>query len=486
LVPATRYAFDGTSATIQLEFSKTSGSGSKRDSAHTLAENLDIKASVEAATDQLVVKTKLEGSVAVNVNNSNSWSNFKTSDSETNASTGITLNKPGGSAIRAYNFAPVFYFAQDGTVKVVHAVDVLGNAAGRSFWASTYGQKPDPALNLPLRFEPDLTPDSNAWLVNTLNSRKKIRGFFLRKADLNPVTNDYDYLASAPTEGDQVRLEVRVYNYSTAQPANNVLVRFQVIGYNDATDTEVPFTSCPNGTVSSSGRCTIGETAVSLAPLATQPVAITWDTTGFGPLSVKGAKEYRIYVVLDPNNTINEIYEDDSVGGTSCSDPTKPDATMPCNPGQNNEGYGTIAIVRAPRLLAAAQAQAPHADVRLRKGAIAAIDAKRGTLFTDAVDAYLNRPLRIRVHAVTDVSDPQVYHLLVYKGNPKQGAEVIADKLLQGVDAEDGDYVWFEWTPGELGNVTLYAQLLEQEDDVIPGNGKRVLKVRVKPVPKER
>jgi hypothetical protein len=491
LVPATLLAFDGTSGTIQLDFSKTSGSGSQRESSHTLAENLDVKASVEASTELLIAKTKSEGSVAVNVHNSNSWSQLKTSDNETNTSTGITLNKPGGSATRAYNFAPVFYFAQDGTVKVVHAVDVLGNAAGRSFWASTYGQKPDPALNLPLRFEPDLTPFSSTWLVNPLNSRKKIRGFFLRKADLNPVTKDYDYLASAPTEGDKVRIEVRVYNYSTAQPADNVLVRFQAVGYNDATDTEVPFSSCPNGTVVSNGRCTIGETFVSLNPLAMRPVAITWDTSAFGPLSVKGAKEYRIYVVLDPDHTIDEIYEDDSVGGDKCSDPTRPGSTIVCNPGQNNEGYGTITIVRAPVLLAAqqvAQAEvttpAPHADVRLRKDALAAIDAKRGTLFTDAVDAYLNRPLRIRVHVVTDVSDAQQYHLLLYKGKPKQEAEVIADKLLQGVDAEDGKYVWVEWTPSELGTVTLQAQVLEQEDDVIPGNGKRVLKVRVRPAPK--
>jgi hypothetical protein len=52
------------------------------------------------------------------------------------------------------------------------------------------------------------------------------------------------------------------------------------------------------------------------------------------------------------------------------------------------------------------------------------------------------------------------------------------------VDAEDGKYVWVEWTPAELGTFSLQAQVLEQEDDVIPGNGKRVLKVRVRPVPK--
>src|SRR6185295_16201867 len=128
------------------------------------------------------------------------------------------------------------------------------------------------------------------WLVNTLTSRKKIRGFFLRKADLNPVTNDYDYLAGAPVEGDKVRIEARVYNYSTAQPANDVRVRFQVVGYDDATDSEIPFTTCTNGPdeeVLRGGRCTIGQTVVNLNPLAVKTAAIDWDTTGFGPLSVK-------------------------------------------------------------------------------------------------------------------------------------------------------------------------------------------------------
>jgi hypothetical protein len=482
LLPATLLAFDGTSGTVQLDFSQNSGGGSVRSSANTLAENLDVNVALEATAIVGGTGSSVSSTTEFNLHNSNSWSNVTTSDSETNASTGITLVKAAGNANRAYNFAPVFYFAKDGTVKVVHAVSVLGNAAGRSFWASTYGQKPDPALNLPLRFERDLTPFSETWLVNTLSSRKKIRGFFLRKAVLNTVTNDYDYLAKAPVEGDKVRLETRIYNYSTAQAVNNVKVRFQIIGYNDASDTEIPFTSCPAGTLLHNGRCTIGETFVSLDPLAMRPVAITWDTSGFGPTTLGGAKEYRVYVVLDPDNSIEEIYEGDSAGGATCSDPTNSGSPIACNPGQNNEGYGVIAIAHAP--LPQASNKPPHADARLRKGAIAAIDAKRGTLFTDAVDAYLNRPLRIRVHVTADVSDRQHYHLLVYKGDPQQGGEVIASKVLQGIDAEDGDYTWFEWRPAQLGNVTLYAQLLEQEDDVIPGNGKAVLKVRVKPVPK--
>ena len=358
LVPATLLAFDGTSGTIQLDFSSSSGAGAVRSRTHTLAENLDVTLAVKATASTPAASSSVSSTTDFNVHNSNSWSHIGTSDSETNTSTGITLVKAAGNANRAYNFAPVFYFAQDGTVKVVHAVDVLGNPAGRSFWASTYGQKPDPALNLPLRFERDLTPFTETWIANTLTSRKKIRGFFLRKPERNPITSDFDHLAQAPAEGGRVRIETRIYNYSTAQAANGVTVRFEVIGYNDLSDTEVPFTACPAGTALHAGRCIIGDTLVSLPPLGMERVAITWDTRGFGPQGSGTAKEYRIYVVIDPEHELDEIYEDDSAGGATCTDPTSPSGTTVCDPGQNNEGFGIITIVRAPLPMAANQAVA--------------------------------------------------------------------------------------------------------------------------------
>ncbi|MBI3798472.1 MAG: VCBS repeat-containing protein [Deltaproteobacteria bacterium] len=485
LVPPQLLAYDGTSGTIRLDFSKSSGGGSTRNSSHTLKESADVKISAKATVKSAFGGGgSIEGSVSWNVHNSNSWSTLTTGNSTTNTSTGITLQKSSGDPSRAYNFAPVFYYAQDGTIKVVHAVDILGNAAGHDFWARTYGQKPDPALNLPLRFRRDLSAFTTTWLTNTDTNRKKIRGFFLRKAALNPVTNDYDYLAGAPGAGQKVRIETRVYNYSTAQAANNVKVRFQVIGFNGATATEIPFTTCPAGAVLSNRRCTIGETFVSLAPLAMQPVAITWDTTGFGPVSAGGFAQYHIYVVLDPDNTIDETYEDDSAGGDRCTNPVGRPPKILCNPGQNNEGYGEISIAKAALLQA--ELNPPHADVRLRKDAVAAIDAKRGTLVTGAVDAYVGQSLPIRVHVATDVSDLQQYHVLVFASDDqKQLGELIADKLIDGVDEVEGSYLWLDWTPTTLGKEYIRVQVLEKEDDVIPGNGKRVLKVRVKPVPKE-
>jgi len=63
------------------------------------------------------------------------------------------------NASQSYEFFPTVYTTLDGTIKVAHAVDPLASKSGKPFWAGIYGGKPDPALNLPLRFVQD-----GAWL----------------------------------------------------------------------------------------------------------------------------------------------------------------------------------------------------------------------------------------------------------------------------------------------------------------------------------
>ena len=152
------------------------------------------------------------------LHNSNSWSGMRTSESSTTSDTGITLNRSSGDSTQGYAFYPVFYTAQDGTIKVTHAAGVLESSTGRSFWAGLYGGKSDPALNLPSRFTPVYGPSNVliGWAPNYLSSRKKLRGFFLRNSTLNPVSDTYDLLSSTPLAGDKVRVEANVYNYSTA------------------------------------------------------------------------------------------------------------------------------------------------------------------------------------------------------------------------------------------------------------------------------
>jgi hypothetical protein len=109
-------------------------------------------------------------------------------------------------------------------------------------------------------------------VVNATSSAKKLRGFFLRRATLNPVTHDYNYLAYAPVAGEAVRIEARVYNYSTGKPCTGLDVLFQAVEYDATSDTEI------------GPRLDLGTVHVpTLAPLGMTPVAFTWDTTDFGP-----------------------------------------------------------------------------------------------------------------------------------------------------------------------------------------------------------
>jgi hypothetical protein len=62
----------------------------------------------------------------------------------------------------------------------------------------------------------------------------------------------------------------------------------------------------------------------SLAPLANTVASFNWDTTNFG-VEPGRSKDWRIYVVLDPDNTIDEIHESEQPG------------TL--DPGQNNKGF---------------------------------------------------------------------------------------------------------------------------------------------------
>ncbi len=491
---------DGTSGTVPYDYSNKLGSGNSVSYSHTLAESLDVKVAYKASVSDGVTSGQNRGSVDVGFHNSNSWGNTTTSDYDTTSDIGITLSRASGDSTQAYGFIPVFYTAKDGTIKVSHGVDVLGSGLGKQFWSGLYGGKADPALNLPSRFTPVYGPYKlTGWKPNISPSRKRMRGFFLRKAELNPVTNDYDYIsqtlqASGPSPppgtpaGDMVRVEARVYNYSTAVGTGSFNVRFQVIGYKSGNDTETPLTACPGGATPVEGRCTIGEaTIIALNPLDQTVAAIVWDTTGYGPSTAGASAEYRVYVVLDPpddqhpNGYVDEIYETENLDVTyQCQNDDRSPCSLPAgvDPGQNNEGYG-YATVTAPPGFGATPNAALGADVSLREDSLAASN-HLGSIIYNNILAEIFRPLRLRVKVHSDRGHSEFAHLLVYDGDPEQGGRMIAAKLVHSGNAA-GSHVWFEWIPRSLGQHTRYAKLVEKFGDSKPGNNVATITVNVVP-----
>ena len=463
LIPPQLLNYDGTSGEVRLDFTASSGAGSAREYSHTLGASLDIgvsaSASAEFSSPTGSVGGSSERSVNASLTGDVSWGNLTTNDNTTSESTGITLSKPfNGDATRSYPFAPSVYVARDGTFKVTHTVGGLNGPD--SWWQQIYGRKPDPALNLPRRFVQNL---NGVWLANRRDSRKRMRGFFACQAIGRP-TSPCGELTRVPPDGESVRLQARVYNYSTARTAQDVLVRFFAVPYDSAENREV------------GPRRRIGQTRVArLSPREMKVAAIDWDTSGFGPATGTGSTAYRIYVVLDPANAIDEIYD------------TEPRGTI--DPGQNNEGWGLVSIAAAERAAGSVAAtEAARAAVRglppshLAVDAVLARDPRNGALTAEEVVARVGEPLPVRIHVAGNRDDTRVRRLLLLARNNAGDSEpkVVIGTTVQGVAAAEGAYVWVDWTPQEAGEFDLSAVVADRalESDGAASLGRLSLRVR--------
>ena len=448
--------WDGNSRIIELNFSDTSGSGETKSYNNTLSQSLDVSVGFKAEVK--LAKTigfTAEASVSANLNNSNSWSSLSSSFSSTNESTGFILSLAPGNFNQSYSFFPTFYLAEDGTTKVTHAVGSLGQ--GDTFWTETYGTLPDPALKLPRGFSPVTdTFGSTQWVPNTFSNAKQIRGFTTRFAEPDQA-GTFPPIAGAVDDGDVVRLEVEVHNYSVLQGVGNVPILFEAAEFFPGSNSDgpaVPLT-CEAGSILS----------LSLDPLEHKTAICVWDTTGFGPGVPGLQKEYRIVVTLDPDNQITELYE-----GT-------------VGPGQNNQGFALLSVADPllTFLLPTSTAAVPDgADVKMDEAGIALV--VEGQFETEFARVVVDQAVPLRVCFTSNQAQTGYFHVLIYDGNPLVGGKLMADKLVPGVDVE-GTCTWISNLRFlEAGERTLHARVLEPREDGLPGNATDTLRVRVDPI----
>ena len=432
---------------------------------------------------------KLKLDLNITFNGKWSWGGAHTTEMKSDEVKTLKLSVPAGVPSEAYNVYPSFYVSNNGTTKVGFAVD-MDTFGGSEFWYREYSQQPDPALNLPLRFNASTVSSATVWTPNTLDSRKLMRGFFVRHADADPKTGDFPEYDGPPTAGDQVRLEARVYNYSLGpivNPLGGMKVRFDYVPIDSTT--HVPdFTKRMTITEArdDNPHAVLGSPYTTIDPLVPRGMTtavINWDTRelDFGG---KLEQDYRIYVVLDPDNAVpNEKYETESTASRAyapidpntklpiaeCYDPNQvPFPAMCIDPGQNNEGYRVVKVVQIP---ASDPRFGTPADIHLKKDALAARDASDpGVWLTHTVQAEEGQRLELRIKVDTDMLGAHYGHLLIYDGDPEKGGTLIAHKQAFTGDP-DGSYVWAEWTPTEPGPHLLYAKVLESSvDDTQPGN----------------
>jgi hypothetical protein len=544
-VPASLNYFDGSGTTATLRWNEEIGSGTSISDSHEMAESADIKATFTgSATNRFGTNAGFSICGSFQFRSNQSVSNTSTADNKTTVETAITLNKAAGIPKNSYPFYPVVYNTKDGTMKVNFAVpnpaDPQSNGAGYQTFAEIYGGKPDPALNLPARLQP-VSTGTGEWEPNTSIGRKAMRGLFFRHSEVDTASGTHLLYAFSPTAGDKVRIEARVYNLSTAQPAVNTTVEFQVIGYSSALNSELCDTPinkksgletgliCPR-----SARTTIGTVTIPrLNPLQStcvsgfddpastgcydHPAYIDWNTTSFGPSL--GTSEYRVYVVLNPGNSGgSELYpiEPDPVQITQVENSTPMVVTAPgnaletgdyvtiggveglraangtfritrlsadqfsldetslssgsytggglaseLNPGQNNEGYGTIGIT-APESLTATSGEGAPQDYLGADALVGLNPVSDSQLHTTEISATQNVRLELRFTAHSSRVHTDPAHVLLFDGDPGSGAPAIADRLIYpGLHGSDGASIWFDWTPQTAGQHHLTAVLYE-------------------------
>lgn len=465
MIKASQRFFDATSESISIDYNNTTGSSDMITTLHKLANSTDVKAGVSVQAGGKENNVTKSGSVEVNFSAGGSWGKLVATDNTTSLKTGITVGRTSIASKDAYAFYPVFYSARDGTIKVAHAADPMGSSAGKSFWAGLYGSKADPALNLPLRFV-RVNATAVTWIPNTEISRKQMRGFFVFAVEPNPITGQFDVLGRTPVAGDRVRLSAQIYNYSTGVSFTNCEVKFSAVKYNPINSTE------------SGPRLPIGTTHVSLEPRGNTPAQVIWDTTPFGPATGGASQAYRIYVQLNYNRAIDELYPPEDPNQTYGTGLPKG-----LNPGQNDEGFG-YATVMAP-VLAARTTQAlayltTPAPVHLYLGSqplmvggLGGWTADTG-LLVETVGARV--PLRVQVCASQPTRD--IADVLVFDGAPANG-NVVAWKRVPVADGNQCDYAWFEWVPAVRGYHTLVTEVLQNQDDPHPSQNQASLKVEV-------
>jgi hypothetical protein len=458
IIPSSQRFVNATSESIAIDYGNKTGSGDSIKTDHKLANSTDVKAGVSVQLGGKENNVTKSGSVEVNFSAGGNWSNLNTTDSITTNKTGITVGRTSIASKEAYAFYPVFYATEDGTIKVAHAADPLGSNAGKSFWSNLYGKKADPALNLPLRF----TREGTAWIPNRDISRKQIRGFYLLTVQPNPITGQFDILGLTPVTGDKVRLSVQVYNYSTGVAFSDCEVKFSAIKYNPIDNTE------------SGPLLAIGTTHVSLNPRGNTAAQVIWDTTKFGPATQSASQTYRIYVQLNYNGAIDEIYPPE--------DPNQiygPGLPKGLDPGQNDEGFG-YATVMAPAVGSLTASQTTKAPLHLYLGSQALkVGGPQGyTADAGLLVEQAGAQVALRVQVCGSQPSRDIADVVVFDGPPAEG-NVVAWKRVPVTDGEQCDYAWFQWVPSVRGEHTLVTEVLQDQDDPQPGQNQASLNVEV-------
>lgn len=190
-----------------------------------------------------------------------------------------------------YLIGPKIYWNTDGAGTVFFEVDIDEQPGSGSFWSQAYTALPDPALNMPYRYEQVINPD----LTNTFNLDR---------------TRSMRFSTLAPQPGDTVSLFLRVFNYSLEE--SGMPIEFD-LHHGHPDQGGIPIAAV-DGT-------TTFQTSGPLAARAREEVEVRFIAT---PAMV--SEDFvKIYARLDPDDLIEEIHDGNNLGwaqfGYACNTP---------------------------------------------------------------------------------------------------------------------------------------------------------------------
>ncbi|MBN2282798.1 MAG: hypothetical protein JXO48_02800 [Deltaproteobacteria bacterium] len=287
------FAVGGGQAEFHIEWTKAEEQEEEVSTEHKFEQDSSITGSVKVVD--------MKTSITVKESYDRTWSQLTTSETECTESKGITITKPDMDDSCSYEFTPLIFstgvhdVTEDGTtvkeptgaLKVGYTVDPVSTAAAQ-WWTdiSGYGDNADPALNLPYRW---VSKDGGVtWEYNEGSyNLQMMKGLFL----FDNTGSEIGYMVK---EGDLVTLRARVYNYSFVD-ADQVTVAFEAQASDDNRNW--------------GQRFTIDKDTIAELPAFQNPqdipnwkfAEVTFDTSG------KAGKYYRLWVIVDPGDTVKEV-----------------------------------------------------------------------------------------------------------------------------------------------------------------------------------
>ena len=494
--------WDGNAYSQVFKWTEEAGYGETKEYNNTLSESAEITIAYKAKAITVIGSDEEQFTGKVDFHNSNSWGGQTVSSASNSKSTGfgISWQTEANPPLSGYNFMFAAYITSTGgAFKAAYAVDEPVN----DWWSKQYGRKPDPALNLPLRLlwhqADQAHGNTEYWLLNTEESKHSMRGFFLREPEEDPDTKSYPLISSAIVDGDTVRLCASVYNYSLSdEPTGNFGVQFYYYPWDVERAEKVhdPVAIESDNTTTNVDSLTGADEVLAKSG---DEFCVNWETAGLS--TMYAVNTFRFQVVLDENKDINEIHElYDENGGEI--------------PGSNNIGTypwsNAVAVYPSSGQLVPGQTYMDlnQSDLSIEADSMGVKTANgivRVGVNGKPLQLELGKTYDVRALVWADLAHPFYRLLLLYdgppdgkdmgrmtghpagkgQGNPGGKGNVIGSSRVHGLEAGP-TYVWTRWTPDTLGKQEIWMHLLEDADEVNPGNAIDSLDVIVVPAKKER